>query len=120
VGTKIGSLVRNKAVPFTTWGGLRFRLRIRSLSGISPRLVFKVGIAVPPRPDQDRHHDGEGQRDPCPLEQVRKLALKNAMSTITKGMTIAAAAATRKFHSFKITTKPMTPSTSMVVETAMP
>src|ERR1700745_4028950 len=84
-----------------------------------PGLQGRDRRSATPRPDQDRHHDAEGQRDPCPLEQVRKLALKNVVSTITKGMTIAAAAATRKFHSFQITTKPMTPSTSMVVETAM-
>ena len=42
------------------------------------------------------------------------------MSTVTSGMISAAAVAARQFHNFQITTKPMMPSATMVVDTAMP
>ena len=42
------------------------------------------------------------------------------MSTTTNGTITAAAVAARQFHNFQITTKPMMPSATMVVETAMP
>ena len=56
----------------------------------------------------------------APSSSFSRLALKKVMSTTTKGRITAAAVAARQFHNFQITTKPMMPSATMVVETAMP
>ncbi len=56
----------------------------------------------------------------APSSSFKRLALKKVMSTTTNGTITAAAVAARQFHSFQITTKPMMPSATMVVETAMP
>ncbi len=56
----------------------------------------------------------------APSSSFSRLAAKNVMSTKTNGTITAAAVAARQFHNFQITTKPMMPSTTMVVDTAMP
>ena len=56
----------------------------------------------------------------APSNSFSRLALKKVMSTITNGRIKAAADATRQFHSFQITMKPMMPSATIVVETAIP
>ncbi len=122
VGTKLGSLVRKTAVPLTTWGGRFSRLLIRSVSGTSMRRVFAVRIAAPRRQVQisiaTTTPNSNGTQ--APSNSFRRLALKKVMSTTTNGTISAAAVAARQFHNFQITTKPMMPSATMVVETAMP
>ena len=56
----------------------------------------------------------------APSSSFKRFALKNVMSTTTNGIISAAAVAARQFHNFQITTKPMMPSATIVVETAMP
>jgi hypothetical protein len=86
------------------------------------RRVFWVRIAVPRRQVQIviamAIPNKSGTQ--APSKSFRRLALKNVVSTITNGAITAAAAAARQFHNFQITTNPMMPSVTMVVETAMP
>lgn len=56
----------------------------------------------------------------APSNSLSMLAAKNAISTTTSGKTSSAAVAARQFHSFHTTMKPMMPSATMVVDTAMP
>ena len=86
------------------------------------RLVFMVRIAAPRRqvqtmPAISRPNSSGTQ---APSSSFMRLAAKNVMSTTTSGTITAAAVAAFQFHNFQITTKPMMPSTTMVVETAMP
>ena len=114
--------MRNTAVPLTMCGGRFSRLLIRSSSGTSIRRVLLVRIAAPRRQVQIipaiTAPNSSGTQ--APSSSFRRLALKKVMSTTTKGTISAAAVAARQFHSFQITTKPMMPSATMVVETAMP
>ena len=56
----------------------------------------------------------------APSRSFSRLAEKNVKSTITSGTISSAAFQTGQRHSFQITMKPSTPSTTMVVATAMP
>ena len=86
------------------------------------RRVLAVRIAAPRRQVQimtaTTAPNSNGTQ--APSNSLSRLAAKKLMSTTTNGAISAAAAAARKFHNFQITTKPMMPSATMVVETAMP
>src|SRR3984957_17973813 len=93
VGTKLGSLVKKTAVPLTMCGGRFSRLLIRSASGTSIRRVFMVRIAEPRRQVQIMTAMAKPNNSgtQAPSSSLRRLALKNVMSTTTNG-TISAAA----------------------------
>jgi len=122
VGTKFGSLVKKTAVPLTMWGGRFSSVLIKSFSGTSMRRVLIIRIAVPRRQVQIRiaiaRPNSSGTH--APSSSFNRLALKNVRSTTTNGTIRAAAVAARQPHNFQITTKPMMPSATIVVETAMP
>ena len=86
------------------------------------RRVFATRIAAPRRQVQiitaTAMPNSSGTQ--APSSSFSRLAAKKLMSTTTKGRITAAAVAARQFHNFQTTTKPMMPSTTMVVETAMP
>ena len=86
------------------------------------RRVFVARIAEPRRQVQirppSRAPNSSGTQ--APSSSFRRLAAKKVRSTTTRGTISAAAVAARQFHNFQITTKPMMPSTTMVVVTAMP
>jgi hypothetical protein len=86
------------------------------------RRVFCIRIAAPRRQVQTmpaiRRPNMSGTQ--APSSSFMRLAVKKVISTTMSGTTTAAAVAARQFHNFQITTKPMMPSTTMVVETAMP
>ena len=56
----------------------------------------------------------------APSNSFSRLAEKKVASTMTSGTISSAACQTCHFHSRQITMKPSTPSTTMVVVTAMP
>ena len=56
----------------------------------------------------------------APSSSLSRLAEKNVASTMTSGTISSAAFQAGQCHSFQITMKPRTPSTTMVVVTAMP
>ncbi|CEG08362.1 hypothetical protein BN961_01777 [Afipia felis] len=122
VGTNSGSLVRNTAVPFTTCGGRFSRLLMRSRNGTSVRRVLFKRIPVPRRHVQiiatRQRPNSSGTH--APSNSFNRLAMKKLVSTKTSGAISAAAVAARQFHSFHTTMKPMMPSATIVVDTAMP
>src|SRR5262249_25252896 len=95
---------------------------IRSFIGTSMRLGFCARIQGPRRQVQIRtaqvapHSSGTQ----APSSSLSRLAEKNVVSTTTKGSISAAALASRQFQSFQITMKPIRPSATIVVDTAMP
>ena len=110
-------------MPLTICGGRFSRLLIRSVSGTSMRRVLAIRIAAPRRQVQiiTAISDAEQQRHPGAFEQLQQIGGEEASCRRRRSGTITAAAvAARQFHNFQITTKPMMPSTTMVVETAMP
>ena len=56
----------------------------------------------------------------APSNSFNRLAAKNVPSMRTKGMISKAACHHFQFHNFQITMKPRSPSTTIVVVTAMP
>ena len=56
----------------------------------------------------------------APSNNLRKLAEKNVTSTMTKGTITSSVCQSFHFHNFQITMNASSPSTTIVVATAMP